>query len=52
MVDGFQKLRGGAPVNAVPWQPGVAASAVAGTSAQTSGAASAPKSASSPAGGS
>jgi membrane fusion protein (multidrug efflux system) len=52
MVDGFQKLRGGAPVNPVPWQPGVAASAAAGTSAQTSAAASAPKSASAPAGGS
>ena len=52
MVDGFQKLRGGAPVNPVPWQPGVAASAAAGTSAQTSAATSAPKSASAPAGGS
>ena len=52
MVDGFQKLRGGAPVNPVPWQPGVAASAAAGISAQTSAAASAPKSASPPAGGS
>ena len=52
MVDGFQKLRGGAPVNTVPWQPGVAASAAAGTSAQTSAAASTPKSASPPASGS
>ncbi len=25
MVDGFQKLRGGAPVKAVPWQPAAAA---------------------------
>lgn len=31
MVDGFQKLRGGAPVKAVPWQP-------AGTTAPTAGA--------------
>ena len=52
MVDGFQKLRGGAPVKAVPWQPGVATSAAAGASAQTSTAASAPKSASPPASGS
>ena len=42
MVDGFQKLRGGAPVKAVPWQPGVATSAAAGAAAQTSAAASAP----------
>ena len=52
MVDGFQKLRGGAPVKAVPWQPGIATSAAAGASAQTSTAASAPKSASPPASGS
>jgi len=32
MVDGFQKLRGGAPVKAVPWQPATAgASAPAAT---------------------
>ena len=29
MVDGFQKLQGGAPVKAVPWQPAGAASAPA-----------------------
>jgi len=29
MVDGFQKLRGNAPVKPVPWQPAGAASAVA-----------------------
>lgn len=35
MVDGFQKLRGGAPVKPVPWKSGVAAAAapVAGASA-------------------
>ena len=51
MVDGFQKLRGRAPVKAVPWQPGVATSAAAGAAAQTSAAASAPKSVSPPASG-
>ena len=51
MVDGFQKLRGRAPVKAVPWQPGVATSAAAGGAAQTSAAASAPKSVSPPASG-
>ena len=46
MVDGFQKLRGGAPVKAVPWRPaasGAAASAPASASAPAPGAmASAP----------
>ena len=37
MVDGFQKLRGNAPVKAVPWQPAA------------SGAAAAPAAASAPA---
>lgn len=37
MVDGFQKLRGNAPVKAVPWQP-LAASAPASTSAPASAA--------------
>ena len=39
MVDGFQKLRGGAPVKAVPWRPaasGAAASAPASASASAS----------------
>ena len=31
MVDGFQKLRGAAPVKPVPWQPTGASSAAAGT---------------------
>ncbi len=52
MVDGFQKLRGRAPVKAVPWKPSVAMSAASAASAQTSAAASAPKSASPPASGS
>jgi membrane fusion protein (multidrug efflux system) len=30
MVDGFQKLRGNAPVKPVPWQAAGAASAAAG----------------------
>ena len=33
MVDGFQKLQGGAPVKAVPWQPGGTASAPASAAA-------------------
>lgn len=44
MVDGFQKLRGGAPVKAVPWQPGGAkapAAASSGPAAGSSAAASA-----------
>ena len=51
MVDGFQKLRGGAPVKAVPWQPGVAMSGGSVAAAQTRAAASEPKSASPPASG-
>ena len=39
MVDGFQKLQGGAPVKAVPWQPGGAASAPASAAAASSSAA-------------
>ena len=39
MVDGFQKLRGPAPVKPVPWQPG-AASGAASTAAPASQAAS------------
>ena len=46
MVDGFQKLRGNAPVKAVPWKP--AASAVAGAASSGAAAvASAPASAAS-----
>jgi membrane fusion protein (multidrug efflux system) len=33
MVDGFQKLRGNAPVKAVPWSPGAASGAPAAASA-------------------
>ncbi len=51
MADGFQKLRGGAPVKAVPWQPGVAMSGGSVAAAQTRAAASEPKSASPPASG-
>lgn len=40
MVDGFQKLRGGAPVKAVPWQPIGAQPASAPASAASAGAAS------------
>jgi membrane fusion protein, multidrug efflux system len=36
MVDGFQKLQGGAPVKAVPWQPAGAASAPASAAAAPS----------------
>ncbi|MEO8155766.1 MAG: efflux RND transporter periplasmic adaptor subunit [Rhizobacter sp.] len=36
MVDGFQKLRGNAPVKAVPWKPGAAGSAPAAASAPAS----------------
>jgi membrane fusion protein, multidrug efflux system len=36
MVDGFQKLQGGAPVKAVPWQPAGAASAPASAAAISS----------------
>jgi membrane fusion protein (multidrug efflux system) len=41
MVDGFQKLRGEAPVKAVPWQGGASAVAVAATGPSTAPAASA-----------
>jgi len=40
MVDGFQKLRGGAPVKPVPWQPIGAKPASAPASAASAGAAS------------
>jgi membrane fusion protein (multidrug efflux system) len=36
MVDGFQKLRGTAPVKPVPWQPASAAAAAAPASAASS----------------
>ncbi|MES2098672.1 MAG: efflux RND transporter periplasmic adaptor subunit [Pseudomonadota bacterium] len=45
MVDGFQKLRGNAPVKAVPWKPG--ASGVAAAPAAASASAPAPASAAS-----
>ncbi|MFZ4288232.1 efflux RND transporter periplasmic adaptor subunit [Variovorax sp. HJSM1_2] len=35
MVDGFQKLRGDAPVKPVPWQPADASAAAAGAAAPT-----------------
>jgi membrane fusion protein, multidrug efflux system len=35
MVDGFQKLQGGAPVKAVPWQPAGAASSPASAAASS-----------------
>ena len=46
MVDGFQKLRGGAPVKAVPWRPAASGGApgAAASGAATAGAASAPAS--------
>ena len=53
MVDGFQKLRGGAPVKPVPWQPGAATAAGPGAGQPPGPAASADsasKPASSPAG--
>jgi membrane fusion protein (multidrug efflux system) len=40
MVDGFQKLRGDAPVKAVPWQPAAAASGAGNAAAPAAGAAS------------
>jgi membrane fusion protein (multidrug efflux system) len=40
MVDGFQKLRGAAPVKPVPWQPAGAASASAAAAAKPASAAS------------
>ena len=45
MVDGFQKLRGNAPVKPVPWKPGAPAAGAAPTAAAP--AASAPASAAS-----
>ncbi len=45
MVDGFQKLRGPAPVKPVPWQPGGGSSAPGASPAAASAAASAPASA-------
>jgi membrane fusion protein (multidrug efflux system) len=47
MVDGFQKLRPGAPVKPVPWQAGGAAAGPAGTAAVPVAPASAPASAAS-----
>ncbi len=41
MVDGFQKLRGNAPVKAVPWKPAASGAAPAGASAPAGGASSA-----------
>jgi membrane fusion protein, multidrug efflux system len=38
MVDGFQKLRGSAPVKAVPWQPPAASGAASGVAAPASAA--------------
>jgi membrane fusion protein (multidrug efflux system) len=40
MVDGFQKLRGGAPVKAVPWQPSASAAGTAGAAPTAQGGAS------------
>ncbi len=48
MVDGFQKLRGGAPVKPVPWQPSAAAAAGSGAG-QPPGPAASAESASKPA---
>jgi membrane fusion protein (multidrug efflux system) len=42
MVDGFQKLRGTAPVKPVPWQSPASAAASAGSGAAARSAASAP----------
>jgi membrane fusion protein (multidrug efflux system) len=48
MVDGFQKLRGNAPVKPVPWHPAASGAAPAGASVATGGAsAAAPASAAS-----
>ena len=43
MVDGFQKLRGGAPVKPVPWQAAAASSAAVSAPAASPPAASAPR---------
>jgi len=43
MVDGFQKLRGGAPVKPVPWHPAGASSAASGAAPAASSAASTPR---------
>jgi membrane fusion protein (multidrug efflux system) len=42
MVDGFQKLRGTAPVKPVPWQPPGASGPASGAAAAASGSASTP----------
>ena len=47
MVDGFQKLRGNAPVKAVPWQSAASAAAAGASAASASASASAPASAAS-----
>jgi membrane fusion protein, multidrug efflux system len=47
MVDGFQKLQGGAPVKAVPWQPAGAASAPASAAASSPAPAASPSAAAS-----
>jgi len=47
MVDGFQKLRGNAPVKAVPWQPAGAVAAPAAASTAAAAAPAAPASAAS-----
>ena len=50
MVDGFQKLRGNAPVKAVPWRPAASgAGAAPAASGAAAGAAAAPAAASGPA---
>jgi membrane fusion protein (multidrug efflux system) len=43
MVDGFQKLRGTAPVKPVPWQPAASASAAGAPASGPAAAASAPR---------
>ena len=48
MVDGFQKLRGNAPVKPVPWVPGGAASGASGASAASAPGMGASSAASSP----
>jgi membrane fusion protein, multidrug efflux system len=41
MVDGFQKLRGNAPVKAVPWTPAASGAAMAGAAGASAGASAA-----------
>jgi membrane fusion protein, multidrug efflux system len=41
MVDGFQKLRGNAPVKAVPWTPAASGAAMAGAASASAGASAA-----------